>query len=86
MRNYRFDYTVTAYGRSRSAVKKIQAYSWLDAVRRLVEHASRKWVDPPLIAINNAEVDGVLINPDLLEGLDNFGHYPVSPLTNLLGC
>lgn len=66
MRTYRFDYTVTVDGRRRSSVKTLQAYSWLDAAHRLASHACKRWAHQPRVEVNNAEVNGGLINPDLL--------------------
>lgn len=66
-KEYRIDYTVTAYGRSRSTIKTFRAYCWSDAVRRLRDHAQKKWVDEIGLRINGATVNGELINPDLLD-------------------
>lgn len=76
-KTYRFDYTVTAHGKSRSAIKTVQAYAWNDAARRLGKHAGRKWFIPPTVIINNAEVDGVLINPDLLPQMNEIAQAAV---------
>lgn len=66
MSTFRFDYTVTAYGRPRSSIKTIKSYSLPRAVELLVLHACRKWADAPIVTINNAEKDGIIVNPDIL--------------------
>lgn len=63
---YRFSYTVTAYGRSRKAIKSVSAYCWNDAAQRVAAHVAKKWADAPAIEIENAMVGDRFINPDLL--------------------
>ena len=76
MKTYRFSFTTTAYGKPRHAIKTLKAYAWNDAAIRLAAHAREKWITQPIVEIHNGEVDGVLINPDLLPEMNRLANLP----------
>jgi len=66
LRTYRFFYTAVSNGKPRRSIKNFQAFSWHDAVERLVCHATMcRGASPPL-SIQHAEVDGQLAGPLLI--------------------
>jgi hypothetical protein len=76
VRTYRFFYTAVSHGKPRRSIKRLQASSWHEAVKRLVSHVIQWRAASPPLSIQHADVDGQFAGPLLIVEINRAARRP----------